>query len=369
VCRDPPAAPRAGSGRERHVAQQRRHRQGERPLEPIGALLRLLRGERPGTHRGERGPQAPAVRRAVSPRVRAAGERRHLPEPALFEPRHRDPADVVAVELFRRLGAVGRHRAAARRAHTEREHGNSFIPEPGRRLLQVIVLGGLAVAHEQYRPVAPLALVLEDLGDHRERATELGGRIAEIIGARRVEEQLERAVVGRERELQKGASAEDGQAHAVALRGGHRLPRRRLCRREPARRHVGNGHRAGEIEQHQHVAPAARELRLPFPELRARQRQQAERHRGGLKPRAALDGALVGQPGAVREHRRLAELAELRPPAPHTQEHRSRDERHQDEREQQHQRRGEAHGRLRSRVAPSRSPVASSTNPGASAQA
>jgi hypothetical protein len=312
--------------------------------------------------------QAAPVGRAIGPGVGAAREPGHLPKPALLEPRHGDPPDVVAVELLRGLRAVRRHRAAAGGADAEREDRDPLVPEPGRGFHEVAVLVGLAVAHEQDGAVTALALVLEDLGGGRKRVPDIRGRVPEIVGARRVQEQLQSRLVGRERKLEECAPAEDDQPDPVAALGRHRLPRRSPGHLEPARRHIGDGHGAREVEHHQHVPAGAGELGLSLAQLGARERQKPQRHRGHLQPPAPDGPSLVRERGAMRQHRRLPELAQLGPPPPLRAQQRSADQRDGDEGHQQHHRPGEAHGRLRSRVAPSRSPAVRSTSPGASAQ-
>ena len=72
----------------------------------------------------------------------------------------------------------------------------------------------------QHRAVPTLALVLEHFGGRRERAAQIGGGIAEVVGAGRIEKEAEGGAIGGERQAEE--------------RRFHRTPRARLCR--PARR-------------------------------------------------------------------------------------------------------------------------------------
>ena len=106
--------------------------------------------------------------------------------------------------------------------------------------------------------------------------------IGEVVGTGGVEEQLERRVIGGERELEERAAAEHDEPHPVARRGRHRLPRRRLGGREPARRHVGHRHRAREVEHQQQVAAACAPARPG-----ARRAAGARARRGRARARRA----------------------------------------------------------------------------------
>jgi hypothetical protein len=143
-------------------------------------------------HRGTECPPIVDSRRAS---IHAAGQLGYRAKVGLVQLRDRDPPDVIAMELLGRLGAVGRHRPTVHRPDAQREHRDPFAAKRGGRGLEVHLVA-LPVAHQQDRPRAPLALVLEHLAGRGQRGADVGRRVAQVIGRGGVEEQLERRVVG-----------------------------------------------------------------------------------------------------------------------------------------------------------------------------
>ena len=249
---------------------------------------------------------------------------------------------MVPVEFLRRLRAVGRHRGTRGGADAEREDRNRFGAEARGGGLE-IAFARLAVAHQQHRPMAAVALVLEHLSRRRQRGADVGGGIGEIVGARGIEKEAERGAVGGERKLEEGAAAEHDESHPIAGRRRHRLPRRRPRGREPARRHIVHRHRAREVEHQQHVPTRAGQLRVALTQLGARQGQQPEGQGRDLQPAAPCARPRIPQARATGEHVRLAERLELGLALPAAAEHRPRRERHRRQGHDEHPRPGEAH--------------------------
>ena len=127
----------------------------------------------------------------IPPLVRAAGFLRHPKELALLELADHHAADVVAVVRLAGLGGVAGDRTALDRADADAEHRHHLLLESLERRAEV-ALHALAVGEDEHRLIAPLALALERLGGGVERGGEVGGRVAEIVAARGVEEELER---------------------------------------------------------------------------------------------------------------------------------------------------------------------------------
>ena len=134
------------------------------------------------------------------------------------------------------------------------------------------------------RSFALFALVLEGADRRQQRRAEIGGGIAEIVAARRVEEKPERRVVGGERELEKRAPSEHHEPDTVFRRRRDRLPGQTLARGEPGAAGVGCVHGAREVQEEQHVTAGSRQLAPPLAELRPRQGQHGERERREPEP-------------------------------------------------------------------------------------
>jgi hypothetical protein len=125
---------------------------------------------------------------------------------------------VVPVIRIRGFGAVGGHRAALRGAHADGEDRQLLAPERLGRGVEV-PFPALAVGDDQDRPAAGLAFVLERADGGEQRGGHIGGRVAQVVRARRVEEEPERRAIGGERQLEERAPSEDHQAHPVAGEG------------------------------------------------------------------------------------------------------------------------------------------------------
>jgi hypothetical protein len=155
-------------------------------LEPIRLLGRCSRRQHAGAHIRQRGAKPRPIVGPVRAGIAASRELGHLPQLALLQPRQGHTPDVIAVKFVRSLGAIGRDRTTGRGTDAKSEDRNRLRPEtPGRRL--EVALAGLAVAHQQYGAVAAVALVLEHLAGGGEGHADVGGRIAQVVRAGRVE--------------------------------------------------------------------------------------------------------------------------------------------------------------------------------------
>ena len=88
-------------------------------------------------------------------------------------------------------------------------------------------------------------------------------------------------MIGGKRELEKGAAPEDDETDTVTRRSGQRPEHRTLGNRQsgdPART-IHGVHRAGEVQQHQQVAPGVDQRRGPLAKLWACHGEQSETQR------------------------------------------------------------------------------------------
>ena len=248
------------------------------------------------------------------------------------------------MKLVGQLGRVGRNGPALHGADAEREHRNVLLPELRERVVHS-PFPALSVGNDQHGSMSSLALVLEDARCRGERSGKVGSGIAEVVGARRVEKEPKRGLIGRERQLEKGAATEHLEPNAVARRGGYRFPGRALGDGETSGRKVGDRHGAGEIEQHEHIAPGVNHVGATASELRPRERHDSESQCRDRERRTQHSVALVGQRRPSGEQRRVAKGAKRLAMRAHAAHGHPRGERHQ-EQQRQRSRGSEAHVRL-----------------------
>ena len=207
----PPPAPasRPAGPSGRTLRRSPRRRAADRPL-PAG---------RPPPARCGRGGTAPARRRCRPAPVR----------PARCPPRWRRPA-------------TPRARSASAAA--------SRSPSP---------LSPSVTIRTARRPVSPSCS--NALTAVEKRGRHVGGRIAQVVRAGRVEEEPQRGAIGGERELEERAAAEHHQPDPVARVGRHHVPRELLRRGEAgagARYRAGRDVRSRPSSARGRAAPARR---------------------------------------------------------------------------------------------------------------
>ena len=214
--------------------------------------------------------------------------------------------------------AVGRNGAALRGADADREHRD------------LLARGAPAIAASRSpSPLSPSLTIStarwprspscsNTLRPRGERRGDVGGGIAEVVGARRVEEEPKRRPIGGERQLEKRAAAEHHEPDPVARRGRHRLPRRAAW--PPRGGCSGDSDRSDVVIERerssstQHVASGARQLALPLAELRPREGEHAREPSAPSRqrPRRRASGAS----GRARARARAARARRTAPAPP-----------------------------------------------------
>jgi hypothetical protein len=196
---------------------------------------------------------------------------------------HQVAAAVVAGSERDRHAAVGV--ADAHGAEADLEHAEHL-----RRLKRQAAMV-LAVADQHEIGIAGRQLA-ERLHCLAHGLADRGAAARHAVGRGVVKALQEQAVVARQRALHVGAAGEGEQTEPVAAIALHRerqRARRSFGLGEPVGRHVLGEHAGGHVQEHDHIAPAQRQLLAPRPPLRPHQcDHEARRGRGQAeRPRPA----------------------------------------------------------------------------------
>ena len=215
--------------------------------------------------------------------------------------------------------------------------------------------------------------MLERCRCRQQGSGEVGGGITEIVAGRRFQEPLKGGMIGRERQLQKGAPAEDDQSQTISRSRLHRRQHCRFCGSQPGQwkavglSDIGGVHRAGKVESHQNVPPSMRQRGGLAAELGPGKRKQAERHRRNAQaqPQSAPSGS--GQSGRVGQQLLVAKPFECVTSLPLRARQQPPGKQEEAGRQAYKHRLTEAqriHGSDRNQVAPATSSSASRSTPG-----
>ena len=166
-------------------------------------------------------------------------------------------------------------------------------------------------------PAGPVALVLEGRTAVIERGGQVGRRDRPDRPARRVEEESREPrseVSGSWRNALPPKTIRPTRSPGDAR--GH-VPGGRLAAASRVRRHVGHVHRAGEVEQHQHVAAGAGQGRGPFARAAGGRAPRSPRASAPSRSAAGIAARRVAGAATSRgEERRIAEARQRRAAPP-----------------------------------------------------
>ncbi|HWN81174.1 MAG TPA: hypothetical protein VNM87_03680, partial [Candidatus Udaeobacter sp.] len=188
-----------------------------------------------------------------------------------------------------------------------------------------------------------------------DRRREIGGGVADLIGGRGAEEELEGSEIGRGRKLKESGPTEDHETDPVA--GGHRreLPGELLGTLEAGLSHIFRFHRAGEVEGDDDVAAGSRERRRVSSPLGSRERERQCQYTEASKPGAQPFSRNRGDRGSTGHEFRSGEVGEGLAPGARSATLQDEDQRRGQGNKQEHRVR-ENHGSRRSQVFSSAAP-------------
>ena len=211
--------------------------------------------------------------------VEASGRFRNFPQPVFVEPRFHDLPVLILHEIRPAIRARHRDERAVRRTEPDGENPHRAVQLFGG--FHRVLVQFLAIGEKDERAVVALAFA-KSLDRRLDRRRDVRAAARDDVGVEFAERVEHRAVIDRQRRLQKRAARKSDQPRAVALELADQILRRQLRAPEPVRREVGGEHAFRAVDGEDHVAPFALTLLPSVAHPRLRQRgdhaRQPEQH-------------------------------------------------------------------------------------------